>query len=257
MRRTGGARTRRVAARGAVRRLKSRTSREKKALRNRKVGSGGDWLRLEGLLFADEAIDDFVEGGGGAHDGLGEDVVDPVVAAEVGGVAGAGLELGDDGGLVLLESAGDRGVDVGDGEVVLLVGKRSGPVLGEVVVGAAVVELADLALGRLVVGEDHPGGLVECLSDEGGAGVVGLVGEVLDGDGEGEELAERVPPEVVLLLELLDVLGRRAAGAGLEEAAAGEERDDGEHLGRGAELEDGEEVGEVVAEDVARDGYGV
>jgi len=31
------------------------------------------------------------------------------------------------------------------------------------------------------------------------------------------------------------------------------QRDDGEHLGAGADLEDREEVGEVVAEDVAGD----
>jgi len=71
--------------------------------------------------------------------------------------------------------------------------------------------------------------------------------------GEGEELAEAVPAEEVFLGELLDVLRRGAAGAGFEEAAAVHERDDGEHLGAGADLEDREEVGEVVAEDVAGD----
>ena len=53
------------------------------------------------------------------------------------------------------------------------------------------------------------------------------------------------------------MLGRRAAGARLEEAAARHQRDDGEHLGARAELKDGKEVGEVVAKDVARDRDGV
>jgi hypothetical protein len=79
---------------------------------------------------------------------------------------------------------------------------------------------------------------------------------VAEGLGEREELAEAVPAQVVLLHQLLHVLGSRAAGAGLEEATAVHERDDGEHLGARAELEDGEEVGVVVTQDVAghRDG---
>lgn len=59
---------------------------------------------------------------------------------------------------------------------------------------------------------------------------------------------------MVLLLELLDVLRGGPARTRLEQAAAGDERDDGQHLRRRAELHDGEEVGEVVTQDVARDG---
>jgi len=76
---------------------------------------------------------------------------------------------------------------------------------------------------------------------------------VLEGGGQGEKFAEAVPAEVVFLLELLDVFGRAAAGAGFEEAAASHQGDDGEHFGAGADFQDGEEVGEVVAEDVAGD----
>ncbi len=50
-------------------------------------------------------------------------------------------------------------------------------------------------------------------------GVVRLVGQELERRGQRQELAERVPAQVVLLDELLHVLGRRAAGAGLEQAA--------------------------------------
>ena len=78
-----------------------------------------------------------------------------------------------------------------------------------------------------------------------------------EADGEGEEFAEAVPAEVVLGEELLHVLGGAAAGSGFEEAATVHEGNNGEHLGGGAELEDGEEVGEVVAQDVAGDADGV
>ena len=74
---------------------------------------------------------------------------------------------------------------------------------------------------------------------------------------EREELAQRVPPQVVLAEQLLHVLGRRTAGARLEQAAAGEQGHDREHLGRRADLEDREEVGQVVAQHVAGDRDGV
>ena len=76
-------------------------------------------------------------------------------------------------------------------------------------------------------------------------------------DSLGQELAQGVPPQVVLLHELLHVLGGRAAGTGLEQATAVDQRDDREHLGRGAQLQDGEQVGQVVAQHVAGDGDGV
>ena len=83
--------------------------------------------------------------------------------------------------------------------------------------------------------------------------VLGLAGQELERRREREELAERVPAQVVLLHELLDVLGRRAAGAGLEQPAAVHQRDDREHLRARAQLEDREQVGQVVAQDVAGD----
>ena len=53
------------------------------------------------------------------------------------------------------------------------------------------------------------------------------------------------------------MLGRRAAGAGLEQATAAQQGHDGEHLGAGAQFDDGEQVGQVVAQHVAGDGDGV
>ena len=69
--------------------------------------------------------------------------------------------------------------------------------------------------------------------------------------GQGEELAEGIPTQVVFGFELLNVLRCGTAGAGFEQAATLHQGHDGKHLGRGAELEDGEEVGEVVTQDVA------
>ena len=118
---------------------------------------------------------------------------------------------------------------------------------------AAVVELVDLALRRLAVLQQLPGRLVERLRQHGGARVVGLVGQELERHGQREELAQRVPAQVVLLHQLLDVLGRRAARAGLEQPTAVHQRHDREHLRARPELEDREQVGQVVAQDVAGD----
>mmetsp|Transcript_13744 Transcript_13744/g.41849 ORF Transcript_13744/g.41849 Transcript_13744/m.41849 type:complete len:292 (+) Transcript_13744:549-1424(+) len=60
-----------------------------------------------------------------------------------------------------------------------------------------------------------------------------------------------------LLGELLHVLGSGAAGARLEEAAASQQGHDRKHLGRGSELDDREEVGEIVAQHISRDRNGV
>ena len=121
---------------------------------------------------------------------------------------------------------------------------------------APVVDAPQLAARRLVPVEEGARGPVEGVGQHLGPGVARRLGQLLEAGGQGQELAEAVPAEVVLLEELLDVLGGRAAGAGLEQASAGQQRHDGEHLGAGAELHDGEEVGQVVAEHVAghRDG---
>ena len=84
-------------------------------------------------------------------------------------------------------------------------------------------------------------------------GVAGLRAEVLDRHGQRQELAERIPAQVVLLHELLHVLRRRAAGAGLVQPAAVEQRHDRQHLGARAELENREQIREVVAQHVAGD----
>ena len=81
--------------------------------------------------------------------------------------------------------------------------------------------------------------------------------DLLEGRGEGEELAEGVPAEVVFLGKLLDMFRGRAASTGFEESTAVHQRDDGEHLGAGADLEDGKKVGVIVAEDIAGDGDGI
>ena len=76
---------------------------------------------------------------------------------------------------------------------------------------------------------------------------------MLEGRGEGEEFAERILAEEILLHELLHMLRRRAARARLEQAAAIHQRDDREHLGTRADFEDGEEVRQVIAKHIARD----
>ena len=122
---------------------------------------------------------------------------------------------------------------------------------------AAVVDAGDFAGRGFVLDEEFPGRLVERVGEDLGAGDVEGFAEMLQGNREGEELAEGIPAEVVFLGELLDVLRRGTAGTGLEQPAAVHERDDGKHLRAGAEFEDREQVGEVVAQDVAGDGNGV
>lgn len=60
--------------------------------------------------------------------------------------------------------------------------------------------------------------LVEGASELAGDGVLGGLGEVLEGDRHGQVLAQGVPAQVPLLQELLHVLGCGPASASLEQA---------------------------------------
>src|SRR5690606_12640534 len=80
---------------------------------------------------------------------------------------------------------------------------------------------------------------------------------VAEGFSQCHELTEGIPTEVVFLNDLLDVLRGGATGTGLEESAASHQWNNGEHLCRGAQFQDGEEVGVVVTQDVTGDGDGV
>src|SRR5690606_468235 len=101
------------------------------------------------------------------------------------------------------------------------------------------------------------GRAVESISEQARARIIELLSEMLKRGGEGHVLAERVPAEVALSLELLYVLRRRAAGSCLEQSAAVQQRYDGQHACAGADLEDRKQVGEIVAQYVARGGNGV
>src|SRR5690606_25859433 len=116
-----------------------------------------------------------------------------------------------------------------------------GPEEREVEVAAAVVDLTHPTGRRLVLLQESAGGTVEGLGEDECLAVPAALPEVAEGLGQREELTEAVPAQVVLRNELLDVLRRRTAGAGLEEAATVHERDDREHLRARAELEDGEQ----------------
>src|SRR5699024_1046500 len=148
---------------------------------------------------------------------------------------------------------GDRGEALLEPGVLVLGRQRLRPVEGQVEVAAAVVELADLARRRLVLLEEGGDRGVEGVREDLRLGVVEVLREVLEGGAERGELAEGIPAQVALLEELLDVLGSGATGTRLEEAAAGEQRDDREHLRARAQLEDREEVREGVAQDGAGD----
>src|SRR5665213_2472567 len=112
---------------------------------------------------------------------------------------------------------------------------------------AAVIDFADLARRVAVELEELADGGVERLGENLRLGVLVGLRQMFERRAEGEELAERIPAQIALLLELLHVLGRRAAGTGLEKTAARQQRNDRQHLGRGAQLHDREQVGQIVA----------
>src|SRR5690606_9176580 len=121
--------------------------------------------------------------------------------------------------------------------------QRLRPIEGEVEMAAAIVDLANLARGIAVELEELADSSVERLGENLRLRVLVDLSQMFEGGAQRKELAQRIPAEIAFLLKLLDVLGRRAAGAGFEHAAAREKRNDRQHLGRGAELHDREQVG--------------
>lgn len=184
-----------------------------------------------------------VHGGGGAHGSNHLLHVGVEVATDVDGGALASVELFQD-----LLGVGLKGLGKGSERCVGL-SEGLSPVESQVEVGGTVVGLVDSTLGSSVRVQPGADGLVEGLSEKGSLGVASF-SEELKGSGSSEVLTERIPTEMVLFGELLDVERGRATSTSLEHATSGEHRDDTEHLGGGVQLEDREEIGVVISEDV-------
>ena len=59
---------------------------------------------------------------------------------------------------------------------------------------------------------------------------------------------------MVLLQELFHMLRSRATGPSFIEATTRHQGHDGEHFGAGTEFHDGEQIGQIIPKNVARDG---
>ena len=80
---------------------------------------------------------------------------------------------------------------------------------------------------------------------------------IFKADGQGQELAQRVPAQVVFFDQLLHVLGAEPPAPVSVQAAAAGRAGRWTASWRGAQLHDGEQVGQVVAQDVAGGADGV
>ena len=78
---------------------------------------------------------------------------------------------------------------------------------------AAIVDFADLARRIAVELKELADGRVERLGENLRLGVLVGLRQMFERGAQREELAERIPAQIALLLELLDMLWRRAAGA--------------------------------------------
>mmetsp|Transcript_23326 Transcript_23326/g.40537 ORF Transcript_23326/g.40537 Transcript_23326/m.40537 type:complete len:773 (-) Transcript_23326:1760-4078(-) len=206
---------------------------------------------------ASALADDRVQGGAWAHHFRFQRYRWTEVAADVGRWALGRCQLGQYGLFAVCQCFGNTcelGCEVG---VVRLCCQRVGPVAGEPVVAVAVVWLTDFARWRTVVVQNALGCGFGGDTQNTGFGVAFDVREEVQAFTKGTELTHGVPAQVVFLNKLLHVFGRGATGTGFKQAATFHQLHDGEHFGRGAQLEDREEVGQVVAQHVAGDGDAV
>merc|ERR1719429_488441 len=75
--------------------------------------------------------------------------------------------------------------------------------------------------------------------------------------GTSAKMLSIVPSQVTLLQELLHMLGSAASSSSFEKDSSSQQWDDGQHLGTGAQLQDGEQISEVVSEHIAGASDGV
>ena len=167
-----------------------------------------------------------------------------VVAADVDGLALHGEQFGDDLRFVRGELFGDGGEDRFQFGVVVLRGEGLRPSRGRGRSGEPRLSMVpSLRPGERSLSRNLPVAASSVSASTLAFGSLKVSAMCSKDGGEREELAERIPAQVVFLDELLDVFRRGAAGTGFEESAAVHERDDREHLGAGADFEDREEVG--------------
>ena len=131
------------------------------------------------------------------------------------------------------------------------------PVERQIKMAAPGVEFPHLAGGRLAVFQKGADGLIQGFGKERRLVIFAGAVHMLKRRDQGTELTQGVPAQMAFLEELLHMLGRRTARAGLEHAAAVHQRHDGQHFRAGAQFQDGEEVGEIVAQHIAGNGNGV
>ena len=157
-------------------------------------------------------------------------------------------------GFILLERFGNAGKTGPQGGLCVLGRQGFRPIQGEVEGAAAVIDLMHLARGGFGVFKIFADCLIQGFRENLGLVVPGVGGDQLKRGDEGAVFAQGVPAEVAFFEELLHVLGGRAAGTGLEEAAAFHQRDDREHPGAGPEFENREQVGQIVSQHIAGHG---
>src|SRR5664279_318614 len=149
-----------------------------------------------------------------------------VVTAEVDGASLRGKKLGVDLRLIGDQLTGDCVEPPLQLRIARLVSQRKSPVQREVEMAPAIVDLAHLARRRPVVVKELRDRLIERVGKDLCLLVLERCGQMLERRGQSGKLAERIPAQVALFDELLDVLRCGTAGAGLEKTSSGQQRHD-------------------------------
>ena len=135
--------------------------------------------------------------------------------------------------------------------MVLVLGrKRASPIECEVKMGAPIIQFTAFPRGCPVVEKILGAGFVQSLAEDTRFLVAELTCDVLKGDRESQKFTKGVPPKMVFRIKLLNVFRSGAPSPGLEQAASVHERNNREHFGAGAYLENREEIREIIPQDV-------
>ena len=180
-----------------------------------------------------------------------------VVSTQVGGFSAHGRQFVHDRLFAIRQRFGDGPELRRQFGIVALRGQRFGPIAGEPIVAVAVVGLAHFPARGAVVIQNALGCGLNRLAQHTRFGITTRIGQELETFAQRAEFAQAVPAQVIFFHQLLDVFRGRTARAGLKQTTTLHQLHDRQHLGRGGQFQDREQIGEVVAQNVAGDRDGV
>ena len=116
-----------------------------------------------------------------------------------------------------------------------------------------IVQFVDFARRRLALVKQTFGRDIKRFAENFGAGITIDLRKMFQRNSQRQKFAQRIPTQMVLFTELLNMLGSRSAGSGFKQSPAVHQRNNRKHLRTGSQLQNRKQIGEIVTHHVSSD----